>query len=178
MKYCSSCGNQIDSNAAFCPNCGAAQTPQSPAPQAVAAGGKRLHCPKCKGIQIIPIVETDVKNGFSVNTAASKHIGFSNTYLKSMHRDYWMCQSCGHKFRQLENLEAEVNTVRKSMKPSLIFCIVFAVLSLLCLITEVGFACFLSVPFSLLMGILYIYYNNQYKKLTAEKEYLSIHCFD
>ena len=178
MKFCSKCGQQLEDYAQFCPQCGNAQSAQPSAPQPVAPGGLRLHCPKCKSTHFSPVVETDVKSGFSVNTAATKRIGFTSTSLKSIHRDYWMCQSCGNKFRNIDNLESEIVTVSKSMKPCMIFCIIMAVFSVLCPLAEVGIGCIISVPFAILMGVLYLYYKNQYKKLTAEKEYLSVHCFD
>lgn len=178
MKYCSKCGQQIEENAQFCSHCSNTQSTQASAPQPVVPGGRHLHCPKCKSTQFSPVVETDVKSGFSVNTTASKHLGFSDTSFKSIHRDYWMCQTCGSKFRNIENLETEISTVSKSMKPCMVFCIVFVVISLLCIIADVAIGCILSVPFSILMGILHVYYKNQHQKLIAEKDYLSVHCFD
>ncbi|MBQ8359923.1 MAG: zinc ribbon domain-containing protein [Oscillospiraceae bacterium] len=175
MKYCSHCGQQIDENSQFCPGCGNAQTPAS---QPVTSNGIHLHCPKCKGTRFSPVVETDVKSGFSVHTAATKNLSFSNTQLKSIHRDYWMCQTCGTKFRNIENLEAEIATVSKSMKLTMIFCILFTVLSILCPIAEVGLACILSVPFAILLGGFHLHYRIQCKKLTEEKEYLSTNCFN
>lgn len=178
MKYCSTCGQQIEEHAKFCPHCGSTQSAQASVPQPVTPTGRHLHCPKCKGTQFSPVVETDVKSGFSVHTAATKNLSFSDTQLKSIHRDYWMCQTCGTKFRNIENLETEIVTVSKSMKLTMIFCILFTVLSILCPIAEVGLACVLTVPFAMLLGGLHLHYRIQCKKLTEEKEYLSTHCFD
>lgn len=178
MKYCSSCGNQIDNNIDFCPHCGNRQSVSAPTSHTASPRGKRLHCPKCKEYQLSPIVETDVKSGFAINNAAGKNTSFSSMNFKSIHRDYWMCQCCGNKFRNIQNLESEIAMVTKSMKPCMIFCIIMAVLSLLCIVTDMAFACIISVPFAALMGILHVYYKNQQVKLTKEKNYLSVHCFD
>ena len=178
MKFCSNCGQQIDDNAKFCAHCGSAQAAQTPASQPTAPGGKRLHCPKCKSTHFSPVVETQTQGGFSMNMATGKKTGVSSIHLNSIHRDYWMCQSCGHKFRQIENLEAEAKDIGKRTTAFLVLLGIVLATTLLCLVTGSGELCMFSVPLAIIIGILYAYFKHQQKKLLAEQEYLSIHCFD
>ena len=179
MKYCSNCGQQIDDNANFCAGCGTTQVPQAPAPQPMSPGGRRLHCPKCKSTRFTPVVETDVKGGFAMNTAIGRKTSASSIHLNSVHRDYWMCQGCGHKFRQIENLEAETKTVGKRMTAYLVLCCLSVVLCLLTLCVDMGeLYGTITVLLVIFNGIMFALDKFRHKKLLAEKEYLSVHCFD
>lgn len=177
MKYCSSCGQQIDDNAKFCAHCGTTQSPQTPAPQPFVPGGKRLHCPKCKGDQLSPVVETDVQGGYAVNRSVGRKWGASAIDLKSTHRNYWMCQSCGHKFRNLDSLDEEIATMEKGKKASLALIILFAVLMLITVIAGGGVGMPSILP--IIMGFfLWLLFKNKITKMQQERAVLERECFN
>lgn len=177
MKYCSSCGQQIDDNAKFCAHCGTTQSPQTPAPQPFVPGGKRLHCPKCKGDQLSPVVETDVQGGYAVNRSVGRKWGASAIDLKSTHRNYWMCGQCGHKFRNIDSLEEEIATQAKAQRSSAIFSILLLVLSLFYLLTGTGVLAIVTILGLIMFVCLWLWFRNKVSKLTQEKNYLETNCF-
>lgn len=177
MKFCDNCGQQIEDNTKFCPHCGNAQS--SAVPRPFVPGGKQLHCPKCRGSQLSPIVETDVQGGYAVNRSIGRKWGASAVNLKSTHRDYWMCGQCGHKFRNLDNLEEEITVQAKAQRSCVYSSILFAVLVLLSVILGGGAEiAVLLIPLVLILGGLWLWYRSKVIKLTQEKEYLETNCFN
>lgn len=176
MKFCSNCGQQIEDNTKFCPHCSNVQAVA--APQPCVPGGKQLHCPRCRGIKLSPIVETDVQGGYAVNRSVGRKWGASAIDLKSTHRSYWMCGQCGHKFRNIDSLEEEIAAQVKAQRSCLSMTIVFLVLSFLCVLTGVGFTAVLTIPMLILFGCLWLWFRNKVSKLTQEKEYLEANCFN
>ena len=177
MKFCTSCGNQIEEDAGFCPHCGKRQ-PAAATSYTATTRGKRLHCPKCKNNQLSPIVETDVRGSTSVHMPVGGRMGVSDTYTRSTHREYWMCQSCGHKFRQIENLEEELAKGRKALTGTVIIIIPLIIIALLDLFTGGPILHILMIPLILFDGILCVVWKKKVTKLTAEKKYLTRKCFD
>lgn len=90
-----------------------------------------------------------------------------------------MCGECGHKFRNLQNLEEELAFYLKGLKRFWIILIVFCALAILeAFAIGVGFALVVGSIFVLTMGIIIVIYKNRASKLKAEKAYLEKHCFD
>lgn len=69
-----------------------------------------MYCPECKSHHISPIVETEIPGGISLNHSFSKRNNVSAMQFNNTHHSYWMCSSCGCKFRNLQNLEQELKT--------------------------------------------------------------------
>lgn len=126
MRYCSTCGTQLAGDTRFCPNCGTEQGRPEPIHRNTGAR-KRLHCPNCKGTALIPVTESTGSIGsvgrLSRNTAI---VGTDN-----INKSYWMCQECGHKFRNLEDFIKEnkrtvlaLNIVLYGM---LVFCAILSI---------------------------------------------------
>ncbi|MBQ2927839.1 MAG: zinc-ribbon domain-containing protein [Oscillospiraceae bacterium] len=108
MSYCPNCGKEIIEGAAFCPECGTKQNGWQPARRNTTPRG-RLHCPSCRSTNLTPIIESTSTIG-SVGRV-SKNIAVTETNVKN--KSFWMCQECGHKFRNLEDLIAENKRVYK-----------------------------------------------------------------
>lgn len=178
MKFCSNCGQQIDDNAKFCVHCGTARSTQIPTPQPMAPGGKQLHCPKCKGTQLSPIVETDVQGGYALNRSLGRKWSASAIDLKSVHKNYWMCRNCGHKFRQIDSLNEEIAVQAKAQRACVSTSILFLVLSLICMMTDAGLVTIAAIPLWGLMLGLWFWFKKKVAALTAEKKYLERNCFD
>ncbi len=180
MHYCSNCGSELADEAAFCPNCG---QEQNSAPQSVqrrsTSNRKRLHCPECGSVTLSPIVETEISGGMAVNRSVTRKTSASAMRFNNTHRNYWMCSECGHKFRNLQNLEEELTFYLKGLKGLRIFLIVVVVLTILeAFAIGVGFALVVGSIFVLTMGIIIVMYKSRASKLKAEKAYLEKHCFD
>ena len=178
MKFCTNCGQQIDDNAKFCAHCGGSQNTEAPVPRVPITGGKQLHCPKCKGISLSPVVETDVQGGYAVNRSVGSKWGASAVNLKSTHRDYWMCGQCGHKFRNLDNLNEEITVQAKAQRSCVSTSIVLLVLSLLCVVTGAGTLDIILLPVLALLVGLWFSFKKKVAALTTEKKYLEENCFN
>lgn len=177
MKFCNNCGKQIDDTIKFCPHCGSAQS--DAASQAFVPGGRQLHCPKCRSIQLSPIVETDVQGGYAINRSVGRKWGASAIDLKSTHRNYWMCGQCGHKFRNIDSLEEEIAVQEKAQRSCVYSSILFVVLALLAMISGGGMdIAVLLIPLLLMFGCFWLWFRSKVTKLTQEKKYLEKNCFN
>lgn len=131
MRYCPNCGSKLTEETKFCPTCGTEQNTQQSV-RRTAVARKRLHCPNCRSTSLTPIVES--MSSFGSVGRISKKVAITET--STSNKSYWMCQECGHKFRNLEDLIQE--------NKKLIFFINFVLY---------GAFAFLSI-FSILMGLL------------------------
>ena len=182
MKYCKFCGTEIG-DANFCPHCG---KPQHTA-QENRTGRRRLHCPQCRGEQLTAITEATQTGGVATSSRLTRNITVTGYNANTVNRHYWMCQECGHKFRNLEDLDKELVTETKRAKMSKIAAIVFGILCLLFMFSMMGnelTAMLMIVPLGLLIGVTMILCsvwhdaNKKVKNMIAEKAHLEQHCFD
>ena len=111
MGYCPNCGKEITGNPAFCPECGTKQGGQQPVRRNTSPRG-RLHCPSCRSTNLTPVIESSGTIG-SVGRI-SKNIAVTGTNVNN--KSFWMCQDCGHKFRNLEDLIAENKRIYMTRK--------------------------------------------------------------
>lgn len=180
MSFCQNCGNELNEGAHFCGNCGYDQQASVPAPRSPrASGAKRLHCPDCKSSDISPIVETDITGGTSLNHSFSKRNSVSAMQFNNTHRNYWVCSSCGCKFRNLQNLEEELKNTKNLFTRGIIG-IVFMIVLTFFFTTAVGFGFFslLCIFLILLFIVASFILKNRISKLSEEREYLKKCCFN
>ena len=215
MAFCTHCGTSINVGAAFCPNCGAPQNaapapsayapqnaapapsgyapqnvapapsgyaPQNvaPAPSGYAPQMGQLHCPSCKGINLSPVVESSVTGALS-----STRGGMTATHVSNIHRNYWICGTCGTKFRNIQNLEEEIVRTEKNAKTSVVMAVISALLFLFLILMGEKIMLFLFLPFVITVGLfalvsfcLIFSYKNKAQKLKDEVAYLQYHCFN
>lgn len=189
MKYCQKCGNQISDDAQFCPACGQSQQMQpaaKPIPRVQRSGGKKLHCPNCGSTSLSAIVESDVTGGTSYNQSLTKKSSVSTMKFSNVHRNYWMCGDCGQKFRNLQNLEAEIAATEKRIRTMRIGALViFVPLIFLLILGSILNGSlppiFLLVLLALIAALLCYsinYYKKQVIEMIKEKRYLERNCFD
>lgn len=171
MKFCSHCGKQIDDQAGFCPACGQTQNVVQPNQPNVT---QRLHCPTCKSNQLSPIVETEISGGTALNHSVTRKNSVSAFNMKNTHRNYWMCQSCGHKFRNIDNLNEEIATQAKAQKSCLYSAILFAILSI---IAFGGAGIVAAVLIGAFFGGFWIYFKKKADTMTQERDQLMQDCF-
>lgn len=180
MRFCQHCGSELDEGTRFCSNCGQGQ--QVPAPAARhprSAGEKRLHCPECKSRDISPIVETEITGGTSLNHSFSKRNSVSAMQFNNTHRNYWMCSSCGCKFRNIQNLEQELKSTENLVKRGILGVIFMIVLTLFYMfVVDSGFFCILSIFLVILFVTAVFILKKRVIRLNEERVYLKRKCFD
>lgn len=179
MRFCQNCGNELEDGALFCSSCG--QSQQSSAPPARrprTSNPKRLHCPKCRSTALSPVVETEISGGTAMHHSFSRKNSVSGFRFNNTHRNYWMCGECGHKFRNIQNLEEELASLHKTVKSAVLGVILLAVLGLLsCVTIGFGFTLVLLVPVIVLVIIAIFILKNRIGKMEAERNYLKQNCF-
>ena len=139
----------------------------------------QLHCPECKSTNITPITETSNEGGFAVNNRMSKHTSVSNIVLNSTHRNYWMCGSCGEKFRNIKNLQQEILSTQKKLKSYLVLgaLILFILLGAIILDAVSAFLP-LIIILAAIDGIYIVINKKRISDMTNELRYLKKKCFD
>lgn len=180
MKYCKFCGKEIG-NANFCPHCG---KPQHTA-QENRTGRRRLHCPECHGEQLTAITEATQTGGVATSSRITRNTAVTGYSANTVNRHYWMCQECGHKFRNLEDLNNEIvkdmQTVKNFKKLS-IFVGITSLFVIFMMVAGLGILLLLPAASAVLLavGSFAIWFTTKKKveRMTAEKVHLEQHCFD
>lgn len=176
MRYCSNCGAQLTEDTKFCPQCGAEQGGQATVQQR-AGGQKRLHCPKCKSTVLIPIIE----NTGSVGLAGPMTRNTAMVGTTANNKNFWMCQHCGHKFRNLEDL---IEEHRRGMQIGKILfrsmdIMITIIIWLLCAVSNQPGKIFLAILIPVFMFITFEWaLKRQRTKWDAEERKLRKACFD
>lgn len=180
MSFCQNCGNELNEGARFCGNCGYNQQDTVIAPRSTRTNGsKRLHCPECKSSDISPIVETDITGGTSLNHSFSKRNSVSSMQFNNTHRNYWMCSSCGCKFRNLQNLEEELKNTKNLFTRGIIGIVfIFVLMFFFTSAVGFGFFSFLCIFLILLFAVAAFILKNRISKLDEERAYLKKRCFN
>ncbi|MBQ2928095.1 MAG: zinc ribbon domain-containing protein [Oscillospiraceae bacterium] len=177
MSFCQNCGTELGEGARFCSKCGQDQQTSVPDVRPTRTGNsRRLHCPECKSSDIAPIVETAITGGTALNHSFSKKNSVSAMQFNNTHRNYWMCSSCGCKFRNIQNLEAEIKSTQSLLKRNIIGTILCVFLTVLLTIMS-GFNPFL-IFLNVLLAAQVFYYKNRIAKLSEERAYLKKKCFN
>lgn len=179
MAYCKFCGNEVEEGANFCGSCGQSLEPPIQAPQRRnAVNKKQLHCPECGSAALTPIVETEISGGTAVNHSFTRKTSASQVKFNNTHRNYWMCSNCGHKFRNLQNLEEEISSLRKLVKNGWLGTILVILLSLVCTIGYgIGFTLLVCVPLLAIIIISLFIFKGRISKMEEERAYLKANCF-
>lgn len=179
MRYCQSCGNELEDGALFCGVCGQSQnTAIRPARKPHTSYPNKLHCPQCKSTAISPVVETEISGGTAVSHSFTRKTSGSSFRFNNTHRNYWMCSDCGYKFRNLQNLEEEIASLRKTAKSGVYGIILLVVLGLFCCITiGAGFTLVLLVPILILVVVSLFIIKGKIDAMESERAYLKKNCF-
>jgi len=180
MSFCQNCGTELGEGARFCSKCGQDQQTSVPDVRPTRAGNsRRLHCPECKSSDITPIVETDITGGTALNHSFSKKNSVSAMQFNNTHRNYWMCSSCGCKFRNIQNLEEEIKSTKSLLTRSIIGTILWIIFTLLTTaIGGFGFLFVLNILLIILLVAAIFYFKKRIAKLSEERVYLKKKCFN
>lgn len=176
MRYCPNCGSQISEETKYCPDCGTAQNKHQTV-QRNTNVRKRLHCPNCRSTTLTPVIESAGSIG-SVGRI-SRNTAITGTSIEN--KSFWMCQECGHKFRNLEDLIQENKRYFSLMRIGLtVICgvMVFLAVFLGCITKE------FSGVFGVLVAAVIVYalwdwlLKKEKQKKDAEERRLRKACFD
>lgn len=180
MHFCPNCGSELVEDSLFCSNCGhSLQSTSSALRKNNPRNSRRLHCPECKSHDIFPVVETEITSGTSLNHSFSKRNSVSTMQFNNTHRNYWMCSSCGCKFRNIQNLEEEIKTMQNLIKRGIIGVILWAIFTLLIIVMGgFGFPIILNILLLLFFTAAIFYLKTQVTKLSEERAYLRKRCFN
>ena len=181
--YCQKCGKEIADESAFCPKCGhsVSSGTQTELERTTPDKAGRLHCPKCKSLNISVTTESSVNGGIT-----SHHGGVSATSLSNTHRNYWICSDCGAKFRNIQNLEEEIHRNRNTPKILIVLMSIMGILGIYLFVQMMsGWAGFMFVPYfggAVIAFIVFLCFSISSRKslehMKKELEYLKENCFD
>lgn len=191
MKYCKNCGKQINDDSKFCTSCGTQAAVQEinqhiPVTQGYSKANKRLRCPQCGSVRFSPVVESTNNGGVAVSNAVTRRTAVTSYSSNTTHRNYWLCQDCGTKFRNIQNLKEEIASVTKLKNVFFVLSIITAVWCLFLFFmlemeSEVLFllapAIFVFVVFFLICFGIWLSSKFKLNKMNAEKKYLEENCF-
>jgi ribosomal protein L37AE/L43A len=146
----------------------------------------RLHCPHCRSEQLIAVSEATRSGGVASTSRITRNVGLTTYSTNTINRHYWMCRECGHKFRNLEDLNKELVKETKNERISRNFAIVIGCVYLFLIIVMmttgmVGlclFAAVLCSPMAIIFLILWSTFKKKVENMTVDKAYLEQHCFD
>ncbi len=95
MINCPECGKEISDKADTCPNCGC---PLKSSPHTPVKINKSVKCPKCGSSNLQAISDTHGKGASFCKLCLCGLLGLCGTG-KTKTDHYWVCQSCGNKFK-------------------------------------------------------------------------------
>jgi DNA-directed RNA polymerase subunit RPC12/RpoP len=178
-NFCMACGANVN---------GQRSEQQAHTDQSHGAANKRLHCPKCGSVHFSPVVESTNTGGVAVSHGVTRRVGVTTYSSNTTHRNYWLCQDCGTKFRNLQNLKEELASDTKSLKVWSVLAIITTAISLLfVLLTAVQKYLFMRIwcaialfgigTIALVFALIWFMTKNKVEKMTKEKEYLEKYCF-
>lgn len=155
--YCPHCGSTITDGGSFCPNCGKSlgnninqefNANPNTNPTANPNANARLCCPKCGGKNLQMVSETTSTTtsggGYSGAKGCLGYLMFGPLGLlcgscgngaaktKNTINHFWVCQSCGEKFKDPTELKENIESLKKRKPlyiPILIGSIIFTVFS-------------------------------------------------
>ncbi len=186
MKYCANCGTAVEEEVKFCPKCGGSFSPAQveQATDNLSAKINKLHCPKCKSLNLISSTETSGAGAITTNAG-----GFAVTSVQSEHKDFWICRDCGTKFRNVQSISEEL---AKNKKRTVFYSVASVICLILCIVIfsllphEDDFdLLFITLPVLaapaafLISSIIFLVVNvKSIKKLELEEIYLKENCFN
>jgi len=117
--FCGKCGEQIPDDSQACPNCGTRTGGSSVIPSVPVSAG--VSCPDCGSKNLQTIVESNTSGSGGGYGTGKGCLGFllfgplgllcgscgSKAKVTTTNKTFWVCQDCGHKFRNTEELLQE-----------------------------------------------------------------------
>ena len=174
MSYCYHCGKELRNGAKYCDHCGKEQNcnlNQS-------GNKKQLHCPVCKSLDIIPIV-----NGHSSGGTGSA-VGFGSGIIigrfdsETTIEHGWLCRSCGINFERIEELYRKQSYYKTVLVTAVSFAIIAIIATIYALITRIDVLLWVTIPCVVIFGIIAWIAKAIANSIIIKTYYLEMHCFD
>ncbi len=159
--FCSKCGSQISEEQAFCGNCGAPvrekRTDENVFAQMQMSNKKMvMHCPRCGNTGLQAQVSNRITSSSSSASKIGKNFAIGSTTYNSITETFWLCPTCGMKFRDLDELHNIIVQLRKyanrCKKLLIISAIVYFLLALYCI-----FGCNMGFITLIILMIVYLF---------------------
>lgn len=153
--YCRKCGKQVETNSEYCDECRSEMHGVS-----VNTRGRKKCCPKCKSRNLQVVMNTDFHSetkggGFSAGKGCCGlmllgPLGLlcgacgnkQKTTVTSSSTNVWVCHDCGNKFRDIDDIEADILKAEKDRKimPATLFAmgVVFSIIEILLICSFIG----------------------------------------
>ena len=179
MSFCKKCGYQLTEDSKFCPKCGETIENDGNTKKAnPTKGGKRVHCPKCGDTTLTPATESTTTGG---NVRRNLGGQSATITMNTVHRNYWLCHACGHKFRNIENLEEEIAVTEKKSKSFITCGIIFVIAAILIFIINIPvlsmFAGLVMIIAGIAMAVSGLMAKSSINAMKQELAYLKENCF-
>jgi len=144
--FCRQCGNEIPDGSRFCQNCGNSVSNEENQSSSLITP-KGLHCPQCSSKRLQAIVESNTSGQGGGYSGGKGCLGFlllgplgllcgscgGNKNVITTNKTFWICQNCGHKFRDKQEMLAEKKQISIALLSggvmSCIFSIAFFIIS-------------------------------------------------
>lgn len=129
-----------------------------------------IKCPKCGGKNLHAITETETAvktsgGGYSATKGCLGWLAFgpfgllcgncgqsTKTSVNTTNKNYWVCGDCGHRFRNLDDLRAEIEQREKTLKSGIVLCVICFLAAIISFAIHISFLAW----FCLIVGIIYI----------------------
>lgn len=155
--YCKNCGNEINNDTRYCPNCGCKNSEETikfdmKSDQNSVIASKGFCCPECGNENLQISTETNVQTygkSFSAGQGCLGYLIFGPLGIlcgscgqgqktSTTNTTYWACAKCGKKFRNPEELIKEADKGNKIFIISMILGIIFSIIVCACMVSYVG----------------------------------------
>ena len=138
------------------------------------SNAKKLHCPNCKSHNISISTESSVGGAVT-----STHGNMSVTSVSNTHRNFWFCADCGTKFRNIQNLEEEINKCKYTHFIGWIIGVICAFIFIIGINNSpIGFLLFPFLIAAIVFIIMGFVSKSKLEKKKKELEYLKENCFN
>lgn len=131
--FCVRCGSEIVNGNAFCGKCGAPVGSEQNTVNVVlkdTSNQWQMHCPRCGKGGLQAQCNNKIVSSTTLSRKLGKRHAIGGTSYNSISETYWFCNSCGMKFRDLDELQAIILQQHKAAKGMKIFLIVTLIVML------------------------------------------------
>lgn len=95
---CPECGKQVSDKASTCPNCGVTLNASISNSHSQLDNSAAIKCPKCGGTNLQAVADVKGKGASFWKICLCGILGLCGTG-KTTTEHFWVCQSCGNKFK-------------------------------------------------------------------------------
>lgn len=136
--------------------------------------GKKMCCTRCKGTHLSIIADG------SDSTTGGSYLGRSNAFIASTNsrvRHSWICADCGNRFRMPDELLQEAKKNKSSAIGILIVALMFSILGLLMLFSELAILSIVMLIPAALAWALYAYFKSSATKAQTQYDEITANCW-